>query len=107
MYDRPEHCLAFTLSLALFGLTATMLGVWTIWAVVGATTGWGKLSYAGVGLISPTVGGVLGFVSLLVLVRLRQVGAPKRYAAGALLLSLVFAIVPLVTFLAICNNCIT
>jgi hypothetical protein len=72
---------------------------------VGATTGWGKLSYAGVGVFSPPIGGVLAFLSLLVIARSRQVGRPIRHAVVALVVSVAFAVAPLVALLATCDQC--
>jgi hypothetical protein len=95
----------YKLSLVLAGLSGLLLAVWSVWAIVGATTGWGRLSYTGVAFLSPQLGGTLAFLSLLVIVRSRQVGRPMRHALFALLVSLVFAVLPVVTFVATCDGC--
>src|SRR3954452_14721501 len=102
----PGEPRAYKLSLGLAVVSGVLLAGWTISAVIGATTGWGELAYAGVGLISPAIGGALAFISLLVIARSRQVGRPIRHAVFALVAALVFAVAPLAALLATCNNCL-
>jgi hypothetical protein len=90
-----------------FAATASILGVWGLWALIGATAGFGKLSYAAFGLISPEVGLVCGVLSGIGLLQAKRAGRHKRYWVAGLLLSVLVGVVPWVTMLTVCDGCIS
>jgi hypothetical protein len=90
-----------------FVVTSTVLGLWALWALIGATTGFGKLSYAAFGLISPEVGLVCAVLNGIGLLRARRAGRSMRYALGGLFFSALVAVVPLTTLLTVCDGCMS
>jgi len=90
-----------------FVATASIMGLWGLWALVGATTGIGKESYLAFGLISPEVGLACAVLSAVALWRAAHAGKPRGYAVGGLLLSFLVAVVPLVTLLTFCDGCMS
>jgi hypothetical protein len=94
-------------SRSVLAATTAILALWGIWALVGVAAGFGKLSYAAFGLISPEVGLVCGILSGIGLWRAARLGKPTRYAVAGLLVSVVVAIVPLVTLLTVCDGCLS
>ena len=89
----------------LLRITVGLVVGWSVWAIVAATTGWGKLSYLNVAFVSPFIGGLLALISLSELARSWQAGRPKRHAAAAFLLSVAFVIVPMIALLNVCDGC--
>jgi hypothetical protein len=90
-----------------FVAAASIMGLWGLWALLGASTGIGKESYLAFGLISPEVGLACAVLSAVGLWRAARAGKPRRYALGGLLLSFLVAVVPLVTLLTFCDGCIS
>ncbi len=81
-------------SLSMLRLTVGILGVWGVWGLFDAMTDHVFLSFRSFGLISPLVGLFCLVFSLFGLLQAHQLGASKRHAVAAIVLSVVIGAVP-------------
>jgi hypothetical protein len=98
---------ADTWSRVAFAATASILGVWGLWALIEATTGFVKLTYAAFGFISPEVGLVCGVLNGIGVLQAKRAGRHKRYWVAGLLLSVLVGVVPWITLLTVCDGCLS
>jgi|SRR5262245_26388872 len=73
-----------------------VLTLWILWAIVYETTGFPGLNYLILGFVSLPCGAVLLFASLIAYRRARVDGFGKTDALGAILLSVVIGVLPLI-----------
>lgn len=76
-----------------------VLALWTLWAIVYETTGLPGLNYLSFGLVSLPTGLTLLFVSLIAYRRASVDGFGKPAALGAILVSVVIGVLPLIMLL--------
>ena len=83
-----------SLSLWTLCVTAGILGLWAVWAVVDAITDHVFVSFRSFGLISPLIGLVCLVLSIGGLLQAGRRTAPKWQAGTAALLSVAIIVVP-------------
>jgi type VI protein secretion system component VasK len=92
--DQSSGLRTSNLSLWMLGVTSGILALWGVWALFEALVHPVYLSFTSFGLISPLIGLFCVAFSIVGLLQARRLGAPQRYALGAIVLSVVIGVVP-------------